>query len=121
MAVTSPRPGDLLANMVDRSTDQKTDLIVEIFATLKLRFKELNAFSYQAGWTDSFCHRRCMHDHRTIIEAAQCAEPHGAGWYVLAVDKGTPRQLLDWEEDVVNKFRFGKKYMDALNKLHFSR
>jgi len=30
-----------------------------------------------------------------------------AGWYVFAVEKGTPRQLLGDEEDIVNKFRFG--------------
>jgi len=95
--------------MVDRNTDRKTDLIFEIFGTLKLRFKELNTVSYQAGWTDSFCHRRCMHEHRTIIEAAQCAEPHGAGWYVFAVEGGSPRGLREDEEDIVNNFRFPTK------------
>ena len=30
----------------------------------------------------------------------------GAGWYVLAVENGTPRQLLGDEEEVVNEFRF---------------
>lgn len=49
-----------------------------------------------------------MHEHPTLLEAARCAMPHGAGWYVLAVENGTPRQLLGDEEDVVNKFRFGK-------------
>jgi hypothetical protein len=91
------------------NTDRKTDLIVEIFGTLNLRFKELNTVSYQAAWTDSFCHRRCMHEHRTIIEAAQFAEPHGAGWYVVAVEHGSPRQLLGDEEEIVNKFRFGSR------------
>jgi hypothetical protein len=95
-------------------------LVVEIIGTLNLRFKKLNLY-YEAGWTDSFCHRRCMHEHSTLIEAAECGMPHGAGWYVLAVENGTPRQLLGDEEDIVNKFRFGKKYTDALNKLHFSR
>jgi hypothetical protein len=33
--------------------------------------------------------------------------PHGAGWYVFAVDGWTPRQLTDAEEKVVNEFRFG--------------
>jgi hypothetical protein len=32
--------------------------------------------------------------------------PHGAGWYVLAVENGTARQLQADEEDIVNKFRF---------------
>lgn len=104
--------GDILAPMVDRNTDRKTDLIVEIFGTLNLRFKELNTISYQAAWTDSFCHRRCMHEHRTIIEAAKCAEPNGAGWHVVAVENGTPRQLLGDEEDIVNKFRFRTRQKD---------
>ena len=99
---------------------QKTkphNLIVEIFGTLNLRFKNLNtpsqAVTYQAGWTDSFCHRRCMHEHPTLIEAAECGMPHGAGWYVLAVENGKPRQLWKPEEKIVDRFRFGKTYMDA--------
>jgi hypothetical protein len=42
------------------------------------------------------------------LEAAQCGTPHGAGWHVLAVENGTSRQLPGDEEDIVNKFRFGK-------------
>jgi hypothetical protein len=49
-------------------TEQHNQLVVEIFGTLNLRFKNLNtpsrAVTYQSGWTDSFCHRRCMHEHR---------------------------------------------------------
>src|SRR6266404_2710089 len=86
--------------------EQHDQMVVEIIGTLNLRFKNLNLY-YEAGWTDSFCHRRCLHEHLTLIEAAECGTPHGAGWYVLAVENGTPRQLLDSEEDVVNKFRFG--------------
>jgi hypothetical protein len=33
--------------------------------------------------------------------------PYGAGWYVFAVNAGTPRQLTDAEDAVVNEFRFG--------------
>ena len=102
--VTSPRPGDILAHMADQKADRQIKLLVEIIETL--RAKSLN-LSYQAGWTDSFCHRRCMHEHLTLIEAAECGMPHGAGWYVLAVEKGTPRQLWASEENVVKKFRFG--------------
>ena len=80
-------------------TDLRTQLVVEIFGTLNLRFKKLN-LCYEAGWTDSFCHRRCMHEHPTLLEAA--GMPQGAGWYVLAVENRTPRQLMDSEEDVVN-------------------
>ena len=86
-------------------TEQRNQMVVEIIGTLNLRFKKLNLY-YEAGWTDSFCHRRCLHEHPTLIEAAECGMPHGAGWYVLAVENGTSRQLLGDEEDVVNKFRF---------------
>jgi hypothetical protein len=101
---------------------QKTNppnLVVEMFGTLSLRLKTLNLY-YEAGWTDGgFCHRRCFHEHPTLIEAAECGMPHGAGWYVLAVENGKPRQLLGDEEEIVDKFRFSKQYRDALN--HFSR
>ena len=86
-------------------TEQHNELVVEIIGTLNLRFKNLNLY-YEAGWTDSFRHRRCLHEHRTLIEAAECGMPHGAGWYVLAVENGKSRQLLGDEEDVVNEFRF---------------
>jgi hypothetical protein len=62
---------------------------------------------YEAGWTDSWSHRRCLHKHRTLSEAAECAMPTGAGWYVLAVENGEPRQLRDAEEKLVNRYRFG--------------
>jgi len=86
-------------------TEQDNQRVVEIIGTLNLRFKKLNLY-YEAGWTDSFCHRRCMHEDSTLIEAAECGTPRGAGWYVLAVENGTARQLLGDEEDIVNKFRF---------------
>ena len=86
-------------------TEQHNELVVEIIGTLNLRFKNLNLY-YEAGWTVSFCHRRCMHVHSTLIEAAECGMPRGAGWYVFCVEHGTPRQLLGDEEDVVNEFRF---------------
>jgi hypothetical protein len=80
--------------------------------------KKLNLLYYEAGWTDSFCHRRCMHEHPTLLEAAQCAEPQGAGWYVLAVEKGTPRQLWRPEENIVNEFRGRKRVQEE--ESHFS-
>jgi hypothetical protein len=64
---------------------------------------------FEAGWTDSWSHRRCMHEHETLIEAARCAMPYGAGWYVIAVENGKPRQLRNAEEEIVNRFRFGPK------------
>ena len=80
-------------------------LVAEIFGTLSVRFRKLNIY-YEAGWTDSFCHLRCWHEHPTLLEAAECGMPHGAGWYVLAVENGKPRQLWKPEEKVVNEFRF---------------
>jgi len=62
---------------------------------------------YEAGWTDSWSHRRCLHKHRTLAEAAECAMPTGAGWYVFAVENGESRQLVDAEEKIVNRHRFG--------------
>jgi len=97
-------------------TDQRTRLVAEIIGTLNLRFKNLNLY-YEAAWTDSFCHRRCMHEHQTLIEAAQCAAPHGAGWYVIATENGAPRQLDGLEEDVVNELRFGKASRNAWKRL----
>jgi hypothetical protein len=83
------------------------DLVVEIFGTLNLRFKHLNtSLHYEAGWTESWTHLRCWHDHETIQAAAECASPHGAGWYVFAVEDSTPRELRQAEEDTVRKFRF---------------
>jgi hypothetical protein len=81
-------------------------LVAEIVATLRLRYKSLNTH-YEAGWTESWSHRRCLHEHQTLIEAARCAMPQGAGWYVFAVDNGTPRELSKTEESIVNMLRFG--------------
>jgi hypothetical protein len=61
---------------------------------------------FEAGWTDSWSHRRCLHEHRTLLEAAACAAPHGAGWYVFAVEDDRPRQLKAAEDEIVNEFRF---------------
>jgi hypothetical protein len=87
-------------------SSQPHPLVNEIIATLRLRYKLLN-LHYEVGWTESWSHRRCQHEHQTLIEAASCAMPQGAGWYVFAVENGTPRELSDTEEIIVNKFRFG--------------
>jgi hypothetical protein len=47
---------------------------------------------------------------RTLLEAAACAVPHGAGRYVFAVEDGSPRQLKPAEDEIVNAFRFGAKH-----------
>jgi hypothetical protein len=61
---------------------------------------------YEAGWTDSWSHRRCMHKHQTLIEAAQCAMPTGPGWYVFAVENDEGRELSEKEDEIVNGYRF---------------
>ena len=53
--------------------------LVQIMAGLRHRYASLNRH-YEAAWTDSWCHRRCLHTHKTLIEASKCAMPHGAGW-----------------------------------------
>jgi hypothetical protein len=86
--------------------------LTEIISTLRLRYRSLNPHyetHYEAAWTESWTHHRCLHEHPTLIEAAKCAMPHGAGWYVFAVDEYGPRQLTDAEDEVVNEFRFGAK------------
>ena len=63
---------------------------------------------YQAGWTDSWSHRRCLHKHRTLEAAAKCAAQYGAVGYVFAVEGGVGRELRATEENVVRAIRFGK-------------
>lgn len=80
---------------------------LRILASLFARFRSLNVH-YEAAWTESWCHQRCGHAHRTLIEAAKCAMPSGAGWYVVAVEYGEPRELTTAEDRVVDDFRFGR-------------
>jgi hypothetical protein len=63
---------------------------------------------YEAAWTERGVLQlvRCFHKHESLIEAAQCAEPSGCGWYVFAVENGGERQLNDAEDGIVNGFRF---------------
>ncbi len=35
--------------------------------------------------------------------------PHGAGWYVVAVENGEPRKLTCEEDKIVEEFRFGRE------------
>lgn len=88
-------------------------LLTEILASLHDRFRLLNVY-YEAAWTDSWCFRRCGHAHQTLIDAAKCAIPQGAGWYVVAVEYGQPRELKTAEDKIVNEFRFGPtRYVTA--------
>jgi hypothetical protein len=65
---------------------------------------------YEAAWTERGVRQlvRCHHYHATLIEAAQCAMPNGAGWYVFAVEDDEPRELREAEEEIVNRYRFGR-------------
>lgn len=83
-------------------------IVAEIIAKLRLRYAALNGH-YEAGWTDSWQHRRCCHAHETLIDAARCGSAQGCGWYVFAVDVGTPRELTEAEDRIVNEFRFGQR------------
>ena len=84
-----------------------TLLLDQIMVVLRLRYRFLN-LHYEAAWTDSWTHRRCLHEHQTLIEAAKCAMPRGAGWYVFAVEGDMPRQLSETENRIVDGFRFGR-------------
>jgi len=66
-----------------------------------------NRLHYEAAWTESGTHRRCLHKHLTIPEAVACASVQGAGWYVFAVENRTGRELTQTEEEVVSKLRSG--------------
>lgn len=63
---------------------------------------------YEAGWTDSWSHRRCFHQHKTIQAAAECVQPYGAYGYVFAVEDGKERELRASEELAYRAIRFGK-------------
>lgn len=62
---------------------------------------------FEGCWNDSWHFRRCCHEHETLIEAAQCVKPTGAGWYIIAVEDGHPRELRHEEDEILNRFRFG--------------
>ncbi len=83
-------------------------LLTEIIHRSRFRYPSLDVH-YEAAWTESGNHRRCLHEHPTLIAAAKCAMPQGAGWYVFAVENCTPRELSETEDRIVNKFRFGGK------------
>lgn len=80
-------------------------LLTQIMTGLRYRYASLNGVHYEAGWTDSWVHVRCIHKHLTLIDAAKCGMPQ-PGFYVLAVEGGSPRELTIEEDEVVNRFRF---------------
>ena len=81
-------------------------LLNDIMVGLRMRFASLNNIHYEAAWTDSWCDCRCMHQHQTLSDAAQCGLPRAAGWYVLAIEGGELRELTTAEDKIVNDFRF---------------
>jgi hypothetical protein len=80
-------------------------LLNQIMTGLRHRYASLNGVYYEAAWTDSWVHCRCYHKHLTLIDAAKCGMPQ-PGFYVLAVDSGSPRELSTEEDEIVNRFRF---------------
>ena len=90
-------------------------LVAEIVESLRLRYLNINPY-YEAGWTESWSHRRCLHKHYALPAAATWAMPQGAGWYVFAAENGHPRQLDEAEENIVNNFRFTAAALNQRNK-----
>jgi hypothetical protein len=79
-------------------------LLAHIMVELRYRYAKLNRH-YEAAFTDSFCTRRCCHAHETLIDAAKCAMPNGAGCDVIAVEYDTPLELTQAEDVLVNEFK----------------
>jgi hypothetical protein len=76
-------------------------LLIQIMAGLRHRYESLNRH-YEVWWSDSGCQYSCQHAHSTLRDAAKCGMPQRAGWYVVAVEYETRRQLTKAEEQVVN-------------------
>ncbi len=74
------------------------------FNGLELNLRQ-DILTYEGAWTESWCHRRCQHQHRTIAEAAECAFPQGPAWYVFAVQNGRARELTAVEQSSLEEFR----------------
>lgn len=79
---------------------------------LRMRYASLNNIHYEAAWTDSWVLCRCFHKHPTLIDAAKCGMPQ-PGFYVLAVERGEPRQLTTAEDNIVNDFRFAPQKTES--------
>ena len=88
-------------------------LLNDIMSGLRMRYASLNNIHYEAAWTDSWYDCRCMHVHQTLSDAARCGLPRAAGWYVLAVERGQPRQLTIAEDKIVNDLRVASWKTDS--------
>jgi hypothetical protein len=91
------------------SADRMPPLVKQIMTGLRYRYASLNNTHYEAVWTDSGGDCRCRHKHQMLSDAARCGLPRAAGWYVLAVVRGEPRQLTAAEDKIVNDFRFASR------------
>ena len=91
------------------SSDRMPPLVKQIMTGLRYRYASLNNTHYEAAWTDSRGDCRCMHKHKMLSDAARCGLPRAAGWYILAVERGEPRQLTTAENKIVNDFRFAPR------------
>ncbi len=68
-------------------------LVAEIVESLRLRYRSINPY-YEAGWTESWSHRRCLNKHYTLFAAAKCAIPQAAGRYVFGRHRRKHREQL---------------------------
>jgi hypothetical protein len=93
------------ANLIGRYVPS-AQLLNDVMSRLRMRYASLNNIHYEAAWTDSWCDCRCMHAHQTLSDAARCGLPRAAGWYVLAVEEGSLRELTTAEDKIVNEIRF---------------
>jgi hypothetical protein len=84
-------------------------LVKQIMTGLRYRYASLNNTHYEAAWTDNQGDYRCRHKHQMLSDAARCGLPRPAGWYILAVERGEPRQLTAAENKIVNDFRFASR------------
>jgi hypothetical protein len=98
-----------------RMSPDPISVFAKIMVELRLRYRFLN-LHYEAAWTDSWIHCRCLHEHQTLIEAAKCAMPRGAGWYVFVVEGDAPRELNETEDRIANEFRFGVEKIAACSR-----
>jgi hypothetical protein len=91
------------------SPDRMPPLVKQIMTGLRYRYASLNNTHYEAAWTDSRGDCRCRHKHQMLSDAARCGLHRAAGCYVLAVERGEPRQLTTAENKIVNDFRFASR------------
>jgi len=65
-----------MGERVGLMVEQLPARLPEIITSLRVRFWFLNPY-YEAAWTDSWCHRHCLHAHGTLIDAAKMRD---AAW-----------------------------------------